>query len=212
MSITRTWDGARPMPSGESVTQWIVRLKAGDRAAVQRLWERYFEELVRRTRRWLRHTPRQAADEEDVALSAFDSVCRRAEQGRFPRLSDRDDLWQLLLVIAFRKSCNQIKHEARRRPPGGRVFHFSELAAGAEVTLFADMIRQGPGPEMAAQAAEECRRLLAVLEDETLRRVALWKLEGYTNEEIAPMLGRKRATVERKLDLVRKRWEKEVGP
>jgi DNA-directed RNA polymerase specialized sigma24 family protein len=203
------------MPSGASVTQWIDRLKAGDRAAAQRLWERYFEGLVRRTRRWLRHAPRQAADEEDVALSAFDSVCRRAEQGRFPRLFDRSDLWQLLVLIAYRKSCNQIKQEIRRRPPGRRVYPFSKLAAcadGAEGELFTEMISREPRPEMAAQTAEECRRLLAGLGDETLRRVALWKLEGYTNGEIAPMLGRKRAAVDRKLNKIRLRWKKEVGP
>jgi DNA-directed RNA polymerase specialized sigma24 family protein len=74
------------------------------------------------------------------------------------------------------------------------------------------MISREPGHEMAAQTAEECRRLLAELGSDELRQVALWKLEGYTNEEIAPMLGRGRATVERKLDLIRKRWEKEVGP
>jgi DNA-directed RNA polymerase specialized sigma24 family protein len=198
------------MPSGASVTQWIDRLKAGDREAVQYLWERYFEGLVRRTRRWLRHAPRQAADEEDVAVSAFDSVCRRAEQGRFPRLFDRGDLWQLLAVIAYRKSCNQIKREAVRQPPGGRVFPISELADGDESALFAEMISREPGPEMAAQTAEECRRLLEGLGDETLRRVALWKLEGYTNGEIAPKLGRKRPTVERKLNKIRRRWEKEA--
>ena len=207
------------MPSGASVTQWIDRLKAGDRAAAQRLWERYFGELVRRTRRWLRHKTRPVADEEDVALSAFDSVCRRAEQGRFPRLFDRGDLWQLLVVIAFRKTCNQIKHERRRQPPGRRVVHASALAAGPggdEGALFADLISRGPGPELAAQTAEECRRLLAGLGDEELRRVALWKLEGYTTEEIAPRMddgkGRSEATVRRKLDLIRRRWEEEVTP
>ena len=186
----------RPLSAGESVTQWIVQLKGGDREAAQRLWERYFGRLVRQTRRWLRYTPRQAADEEDVALSACDSVCRRAAQGRFPRLSDRDDLWQLLLVIAFRKTCNQIKHEKRRQPPGRRVVHASALAAGPggdEGALFADLISRGPSPALAAQTAEECRRLLAELGDEELRRVALWKLEGYTAEEIgageAPGIG-----------------------
>jgi DNA-directed RNA polymerase specialized sigma24 family protein len=199
------------MPSGASVTQWIDRLKAGDREAAQRLWDRYFGQLVRQTRCWLRHTPRQAADEEDVALSAFDSVCRRAEQGRFPRLFDRNDLWLLLVVIAFRNTCNQIKHEMARQPPNGHVINASALA-GDEGALFADMISREPRPEMVAQSAEECRRLLAELGDETLRQVALWKLEGYTNDEIAPKLGRKRCAVERKLNKIRLRWEKEVNP
>ena len=44
--------------------------------------------------------------------------------------------------------------------------------------------------------------------------MALWKLEGYTNEEIAPMMnggkGRSDATVERKLKEIRLRWQREV--
>ena len=208
------------MSADESVTCWIDRLKAGDRQAAQPLWERYYGRLVREARRWLRRAPAApAADEEDVALSTFASFCRRAEEGRFPRLFDRNDLWQLLLVIAYRKACDQIVQEGRRRPRQGRAVHASALAAGPdgdESALFADMIGQQPSPAMVAQTAEECRRLLAELGDETLRQVALWKLEGYTNDEIAPRMedgkGRSLATVELKLKMIRKRWEKEVIP
>jgi hypothetical protein len=87
------------MSTVSSVTQWVNRLQAGDRAAAQKLWEGYFQRLVRLARQKLRGTPRRARDEEDVALSAFDSFCRGAEAGRFPRLGDRADLWQLLVVI-----------------------------------------------------------------------------------------------------------------
>ena len=208
------------MSAGESVTCWIDRLKGGDRQAAQRLWERYYGRLVREARRWLKRAPAgPAADEDDVAQGAFASFCRRAAEGRFPRLYDRNDLWQLLVVIAFRKTCNQIKQEKRHQPPGRRVVHASALAAGPggdEGALFADLIGRGPGPALAAQTAEECRRLLAGLGDEELRRVALWKLEGYTTEEIAPRMddgkGRSEATVRRKLDLIRRRWEEEVTP
>jgi DNA-directed RNA polymerase specialized sigma24 family protein len=207
------------MSAGESVTCWIDRLKAGDREAAQPLWERYYGRLVGEARRWLKRAPAApAADEEDVALGAFASFCRRAVEGRFPRLSDRNELWQLLLVIAYRKACDQIKHEGRRQPRQGRAVHASALAAGPdgdESSLFADMLGQEPGPAMVAQTAEECRRLLAELGSEELRQVALWKLEGYTNEEIAPRMnggeGRSLATVERKLKEIRLRWEKEVN-
>jgi RNA polymerase sigma factor (sigma-70 family) len=202
------------MTSSESVTQWIDRLKGGDREVVQRLWERYYGRLVREARRWLKRAPAApAADEDDIAQGAFASFCRRAAEGRFPRLYDRNDLWQLLVVIAFRKTCNQIVHERRRQPQGGRVVHASALDAGPdgdESALFADMISQEPSPEMVAQTAEECRRLLAELGDETLHQVALWKMEGFTNEEVAAQLGRGVATVERKLALIRRRWEKEL--
>src|SRR6516164_4691978 len=126
------------MSSVGSVTYWIRQLPAGDQAAVQELWERHFQRLVGLARKRLRRTRRGVADEEDVALSAFDSFFRRAREGRFPRLADRHDLWQLLVVIAARKASNLAKHE-RRRP----VIHASALATGngeEDGSFFADVI------------------------------------------------------------------------
>src|SRR2546423_1031621 len=91
-----------------SITHCIQLLKAGDRSAAQQLWERYFHRLVGLARSKLRGTARRAADEEDVALSAFDSFYRRAELKKFPRLDDRDDLWQLLVVITLRKAIDLV--------------------------------------------------------------------------------------------------------
>jgi DNA-directed RNA polymerase specialized sigma24 family protein len=78
--------------------------------------------------------------------------------------------------------------------------------------LFADLIGREPEPAVAAQLVEEYERLLHSLDDDVLRSVAVWKLEGNTNKEIAGKLGRSPATVERKLRLIREAWEKEVTP
>src|SRR5256885_1817495 len=59
-----------------------------------------------------------------------------------------------------------------------------------------------PPPEFAAMVAEEYRRLLDALDDDSLRRVALDRMEGYTNDEIADRLGCARRTVARRLDLI----------
>ena len=67
------------------MTQWISGLKQGDQAAASGLWESYFRRLVGLARARLRDVPRRIADEEDVALSAFDSFCRRAQAGQFPQ-------------------------------------------------------------------------------------------------------------------------------
>src|SRR5436309_4156959 len=99
------------MSSAGSVTTWVGRLRAGDGAAAQRLWERYFRRLVGLARERLRGLRRRAADEEDVALSAFDSFCRGVGQGRFPRLDDRNNLWELLVVITARKAIDLRQHE-----------------------------------------------------------------------------------------------------
>ncbi|HEY7428498.1 MAG TPA: ECF-type sigma factor [Gemmataceae bacterium] len=203
------------MNAGESVTPWIHQLKEGERAVFQKLRESYFTRLIRMARRWLCNTPTQALDAEDIALSAFDRFCRRAEQGRFPKLFDRNDLWQLLMVIAFRKACNQAKHEARRQPPNGRVQHASALSAanGEEAgVIFTHLIGREPEPEFAAQTAEEYRRLPALLDDEQLRHIAEMKLAGYTNAEINQRLRLLRSVVaaERKLARIRRIWEEEI--
>ena len=90
------------MPADEPITQWIVQLQNGDATAAQRLWEIYFQRLVSLARAKLAVTPRRIADEEDVALSAFNSFFQGVEKGRFPQLADRNNLWRLQLVYPFR--------------------------------------------------------------------------------------------------------------
>jgi DNA-directed RNA polymerase specialized sigma24 family protein len=201
------------MSSMGSVTFWLNRLKASDQAAVQKLWEEYFRRLIWLARKRLQAAPRSAADEEDVALSAFDNFCRGVQEGRFPRLSDRDDLWQILVVITERKASNLVKHERRQKRGGGKVRHRSALRArdsDAGTSVFDQVISREPDPEFVTQVADECRHLLEKLPDAALRALAVWKMEGYTNDELATKLGRSRATVERKLGLIRGIWEKEL--
>src|SRR5206468_12688890 len=127
--------GDTPMSASGSVTHWINLLKGGDAAAVQRLWEAYFPRLVGLARKKLREAPRRAADEEDVALSAFDSFCDGLAQGRFPQLTDRDDLWHILVLITARKALQLMRHEQRQKRGGGTVRGesvFQERAEAAE--------------------------------------------------------------------------------
>src|SRR5262245_14385853 len=107
--------------TGGSITHWIGRLRAGDQAAAQPLWERYFRQLVALAPKRPEGTPRRAADEEDAALSAFHSVCRGIERLRFPQLVDRGDLWRLLVVITARKALALVRRETRQKRGGGKV-------------------------------------------------------------------------------------------
>jgi DNA-directed RNA polymerase specialized sigma24 family protein len=194
------------MSSDGSITRLIVLLKEGNRAAAQPLWDAYFRRLVALARARLRGTPRGMADEEDVALSAFDSFCRRAERGQFPQLDDRDDLWQLLFVLTVRKAIGLARYEGRARRGGGRSASLQDLATwGLDAGLGPE-----PSPELAAQMADEYQRLLDRLGDETLRAVARWKMEGWTNRAIAAQLGCIENTVERKLRSIRRLWSEEV--
>ena len=190
------------MAAPGSVTHWLNELRTGDSVAARKLWAHYFHRLAELARRRLRDLPRGAADEEDVALSAFDSFCRGAEQGRFPRLEDRDDLWQVLFVLTQRKAIDLIQYEGRARRDWRKV-----EPADAERSPCADLAGREPDPAFAALVAEECQRLLGALGDDGLRLLAVRKMEGHTNEEIAALLNCSLATVERRLRLIRKEWE-----
>ena len=205
------------MPSDDygSVTRWLDALRGGDLDAAQPLWERYFARLVglARARLRTRRSPGAAEDEEDAALSAFDSFCRAATEGRFPRLDDRDDLWRLLVAITERKAADQLRRARRLKRGGGRVRTEGDLAAGGPDDEAAGLDRIAgpqPTPEFAAEFAEEYRRLFEVLRDEDLRRIAVSKLEGYTVDEIAAQLGCARRTVARRLELIRTLWRAEA--
>jgi DNA-directed RNA polymerase specialized sigma24 family protein len=163
-------------------------------------------------RKRLQHAPRRAADEEDAALSAFASFCRGAARGQFPQLADRDNLWQLLVTLTARKASHLRRDERRQSRGGGAVRDEAALRAAGSAEArggLDELMGNGPTPEFAVQVVEEYRRLLECLGDEELRSIALWKLEGYTNDEIASKLGCVRLTVQRRLRLIRDIWAKE---
>jgi RNA polymerase sigma factor (sigma-70 family) len=184
-----------------SVTQWIAGLKEGQASAAERLWEHYFHRLVGLARAKLTSSQPRVADEEDVALSAFKSLCLGAADGRFPQLRDRDNLWPLLVVLTVRKARDLVKHERRQKRGGGvKTSRLDSNQAEWEA-----IVSQQPSPEFSVMVAENCERLLETL-DAPHRRIALLKLEGYTNAEVAEQLNCGLRTVERRLELIRRTW------
>ena len=188
-----------------SVSCWIDSLKQGDHAAARQLWERYYQQLVQLARRPLSAELRRVADEEDVVQCAFASFCRRAQEGRFPSLHERSELWSLLVAITVRKAANEAKQQTRIKRGGGRPTEPTPGPGEGLLRGLPDVGGDEPTPELAATLAEQLERLLESLSDATLRRVAVAKLEGHTNAEIADTLGCSLSAVERKLRLIRSR-------
>jgi DNA-directed RNA polymerase specialized sigma24 family protein len=204
------------MSADETVSAWLAQLKAGDETAAEKLWDRYFRRLVGLARKKLHDVPRRVADEEDVALSAFDSLCRGVERGRFTQLLDRDNLWRLLVQITARKAMHVVRDERRLKRGGGQVLGESALIspqreADAAAGL-ADVLGREPTPEFAVQVAEQCQQLLDHLGDAELRSIALWRMEGFSTEEIATKLDVSLSTIERKLRVIRSLLTKEGEP
>lgn len=75
-----------------SITRLFDELKAGNSQAADELWAVYFERLVAVARKRMRHVPKRAADEEDIALSVFNYLCTGAARGAFAEHVRRDDL------------------------------------------------------------------------------------------------------------------------
>jgi RNA polymerase sigma factor (sigma-70 family) len=197
------------MPPDESVTHWIGELKAGHETAANELWNRFYARLVGLARKKLRAAPKRVVDEEDVVVSAFETFFRRTQEGQFPQLDDRDDLWQLLVAITERKAINQLRNQARLKRGGGKVRGESVFRRGDHDDLPGKLDgRPGiePTPDMAALLAEDLRLLLERLTDDELRKIALLKMEGWTNPEIAAKTGRSLPTIERRLRLIRDIW------
>jgi DNA-directed RNA polymerase specialized sigma24 family protein len=184
-----------------------LRIAEGDDDAAQKIWNDYFGKLVRLARRKLEGIPSRDYDEEDVALSAMNSFYQGMTQRKFGYVHNRDDLWKLLVTITARKATARRRSYFAQKRGGGRVRGESIFGHQEdEQDGLACILGTEPTPELAAGVAENCRQLLDQLQDETLRQIALWTLEGYRTEEIAGKLGCVRRTVERKLERIREVW------
>ncbi|HZZ76962.1 MAG TPA: ECF-type sigma factor [Gemmataceae bacterium] len=186
-----------------SVSRLIPNLMDGDRQAMQTLWERYFQPLVRLARGRMQ-SARRVAGSEDIALEAFLEFChclaRPDAERRFPQLQTREQVWKLLACFTIRTAFDQNRKHARREK-----IVAGESALGEEG--FAPFAGREPAPEFSAAVHE----LLEQLQDETLRTVALRKLEGFSVAEIAQELDCSASTVERKLRAIRSIWKSSEG-
>jgi DNA-directed RNA polymerase specialized sigma24 family protein len=185
------------MDTPGTVSHWLDALRGGEPDAAQRLWEAYYRRLVGLAHKNLGAAPRGPADSEDVVLSALDSFYRGVAGGRFPKLADRDDLWQVLVMLTVRKAGNAVRKEFAQKRGGGQNGH----------QLPPDAAADGPTPDEAAELMDELRNRLASLGDPELQALAVAKMEGQTNAEIAARTGWSLAKVERKLARIRRTWE-----
>jgi DNA-directed RNA polymerase specialized sigma24 family protein len=202
------------MSDERSITQWLAGLRDGHSACAQHLFHEVYDRLVQVARHRLGNQRPRWADEEDMALSAFHSFIDGAACGKFPELEDRDDLWGILVKITARKVKDYLKASHRLKRGGGHVRgesvfeRLGETSPGGIGQAATDP--RGETPELVLLIAEECQKLLEWLGDPTLAQIAVWKMEGYTDNEVAQMLGCATRTVERKLGRIREKWSRDL--
>jgi DNA-directed RNA polymerase specialized sigma24 family protein len=194
----------------------VQRLRSDRREEVQsaarEIWTKYSDRLLDLARRQLAPRIRRRESEEDVLQSMYKSFCLRQQRGQYA-IGDRNDLWNLLVAITENKAVNVSVRHGRQRRDARRE---QQEAQGDDREVLAPLVASVEGreplPEEAAILNLELERRLNLLSPQ-LRQVVLWKLEGWTNEQIA---GRDKMdcavrTVERKLALIRELWN-EDGP
>jgi DNA-directed RNA polymerase specialized sigma24 family protein len=183
----------------QPVSHWLSLLKAGDHVAAQPLWQHYFERLVRLVR--ARIPISSPLDHEGVAASAFESFWLAAAKGSFPQLNDRHDLWRILITKVAHKIADGLERANAQKRGGG--------TNRMDPIVLENVIGQEPSPEMVVMITEEFQQLLSRLTNDQYRQIAVWKMEGYTNEEISDRLGCALRTVTNRLDVIRKTFTTE---
>jgi DNA-directed RNA polymerase specialized sigma24 family protein len=178
----------------QPVSVWIDQVKAGDHEALEKIWHAYLSRLLGLVRGNLRQSAARLADPDDIVQSAMISFWTRACGGRYPALNDRDGLWKLLVAITLTKARALSRKEGRRRDLLEQ--HLPNFG----------FLQTDPTPEVAAQLTEDFQYLLDRLNSDLLRAIAMDKLEGFTNAEIASRQGKSIPTIERKLRLIRQLW------
>ncbi len=191
-----------PMESGLAVTRWIAHLRDGNGVAAARLWKFLEPRLLRLGRKRLRSTPKTYYDEDDLAQSAFHALCSAIQNGRYEDLADREEVWKLISTIALNKLRKRVVSEATKRRGGEMQRNDFDSALNSQSDELC--------PRQKLLMEEECERLLELLRRDEIKQVALLRVEGYTNEEIANALNCTRRTVQRRLDFIRNVWSREL--
>jgi DNA-directed RNA polymerase specialized sigma24 family protein len=183
------------------ITQWIHGTQKGDADSEQGLWNHYFQQVLRLARSRMFALQGTVYDEEDAAVSAINSLFHGIKTGRFPELYDRHNLWRILVLITKRKLRAQWRREnAQRR-------NSQPDENGLPETDIAEVICGEATPDFVAEMMDETERLLERLGDDTLRRIAIMRMDGLTNDDIATQLHCASRTVRRKVERIREIWE-----
>ncbi len=198
------------MPAPQSVSLLIDLLhKDDDSLAQSALWQRYYDDLAKRVSQRLGRKFCAVGDEEDIALSAMDSFFRGMQEGRFPDLSSRKELWNLLLTIAYRKVIKQHRSELSAKRGGGNVRNEASLkpADPDDSATGLDAIDAQPTEDEIMRVVEEMTENLG---EPVLRTIAIRRLQGYTDKEIAHELDITERTVIRKRQRIQAIWQTEL--
>lgn len=188
-------------------------MRQGDPEAIRRLVERYFGKLRKLSQERIRRGKPIYEDGEDIAIQVLTSVCKKVEQGKYPDLQNRDDLWYLMIFIAHRMVIDRRRSRKKlslQTPEEEELFPKDQTLEGALETIDHDLdsfLAEDSESDLQLFEIIDCwQEMIRQIKDPVAKEVAKLKLEGHNNREIAELLGIVSRTVERKSELIEQRW------
>ena len=190
----------------KSITLWFDQLRRGDQLAAQRLWDRLFERLVLYAKTRMKNANRCVSDEEDIAIGVMSALCGAASRGELPSIDNREDLWRMLLSWTHNDIIDHCRYHQRTKR-GGRVRDFTadDMNRGNAFSLD-DIVGNTPPADVLHEMGDQFHLLLNRLPQKQLQEIAIARLHGHSNEEIAKTQNVSIRTIERKLNLIRNCW------
>ncbi|MFM7116703.1 MAG: ECF-type sigma factor [Planctomycetota bacterium] len=199
------------MDSSDDLSSSLGELLNKAPQEAEAIWAEFFPRMLKLAKVKLGGMQLRTFDEEDVALSAMNSFFRGKNDGRFERLDSRDEMWRLLATITVRKVTSQRrKAMADKRGAGairGESIFFNP--ANADSSMIAGLGNFSDDrllPDTTEEILKNCEHLLEKLDDEKLRRTAIMRLEGFSNQEISEELGCSVARTKQRLQRIRELW------
>lgn len=145
---------------------------------------------------------------ESKAISTMRSVMISIQKGRFGELSDESGLLRLLITIATRKCRDaQRAHFAKSRGSGRLVRPSDFTDEDGSDTALDSMGQILETPFFEVEMQERCERLMSILPEKD-QIIAQKRLEGYTEEEIADLIGMSRRSVQLHIKSIREKWSR----
>ena len=192
-----------------SVTEWFDGLRSKDPQAQSEIWNRFVSRLIGFADSRLKGRSCPLIDAEDVASMAFYNFFDKSWE-EFESMVNRSDLWQVLTLLAERRIIDEYR-KTRAQKNGGRHLLINESVIGVrnghEALGLDGLAGSNTKPDIEVILIEELNERLNSLDDDVLRRIAIEKLQGYRNTEIANKLATSLRSVERKLQVIRELFQ-----
>jgi RNA polymerase sigma-70 factor (ECF subfamily) len=192
------------MPADDAFRALMVRLRSGEDAAAQEVFERFAGRLIALARRQFNQLLARKVDPEDVVQSAFKSFFVRHREGKV-EVDDGGGLWNLLTLITMRKCADRAEYFRADRRDVAREAAGQAADDGRDPVVTA--LDREPRPEEAVILAETVECLFRDLTAHE-RPILELSLQGYTAPEISEQLGRAERSVRRLRQRIRKRLER----